>query len=86
MESFVGLGELSVDAVVKTASKLKSENDALRDRAVQELSSAGRPMEVRDYFHAYKLIKEGRIEAAIYEMEMKMDRCASGPMGWRSWI
>lgn len=75
----------------KEVSKLRGENAELRKRSVQEMRVGRRHIHVEDYFRAYKMIKEGRIDDALFEMEKILDDTAGSTgaylsTGWRGWI
>jgi cell division protein FtsB len=66
----------------QSIENLKAQNEALRERTLLD-RQVGRAILAEDYFHAYKLLKEGRIQDALFEMERKLDDTVSF---WRSWI
>lgn len=75
----------------KECDALRSKNEALKKRATQEMRMGNRTIRVEDYFHAYKMIKEGRIDDALFEMEKILDDTAGSTgaylsTGWRGWI
>lgn len=73
---------LLLDEVMAENSNLKVERDALYAR-LERLTCCSGGVDGLDYFRAFKLVREGRIGDALYEMEQTLDRQVRG---WRGLI